>query len=245
MLIKLIQIELLKTKRSLSLLMMFISPLMVLLVNVLMLINNDGKMITEKGWQVYWLNIYAMWGYFMTPLYIALVTALLNGIEHRCNGWRFMMSLPIHQKDLFIAKLVLAWSYLVGATLVLFFSVWISIIIFDFFGYSGENLLSLDVSQKLINSIVSCLGILTIQHIVSWHWQNIVVPLGLGVFATMSIVQFSSSKYWLFNPWTYTLMATNTTEPLMQTSAILYSVLVAMVLTLVALIWLGKREISC
>ena len=245
MLIRLIQIELLKTKRSLALLMMFLSPLMVLLVNLLLLLNNEGKLIGEKGWGVFWMQNYALWGYFMMPLYIALVTALLNGIEHRSNGWRFMMSLPIKQKDLFLAKLILAWLYLLGASAVLFLSVLLSILCLDAFGITGADMLSFEVSQKLIYATVACLAILTIQHIVSWRWKNIVAPLGLGVVATMSIMQFSHSKYWHFNPWTYTLMTTNGADPTGQTLALVYSLAITVGLTLIALFWLGRREVTC
>jgi len=245
MLIKLIQIELLKTKRSLALLMMFLSPLMVLLVNLLLLLNNDGQLIGDKGWSMFWMQNYAMWGYFMMPLYIALSTALLNGIEHRSDGWRLMMSLPIKQKDLFLAKLILAWAYLIGASLVLFISVLISIFCLEAIGIKGENMLSFDVSQKLIYTTITCLAILTIQHIVSWRWKNSVAPLGLGVVATMSIMQFSHSKYWHFNPWTYTLMTTNGADPSGQTLALVYSLVITLALTLTALFWLGRREVSC
>lgn len=245
MLVKLIKIELLKTKRSLALLMMFLSPLMVLLVNLLLLLNSEGKMIEAKGWGVFWMQNYAMWGYFMMPLYIALITALLNSIEHRSNSWRFMMSLPIKPQDLFLAKLILAWFYLLGASAVLFLSVLLSILCLDAFGIKGADMLSIEVSRKLLFATVACLAIVTIQHIVSWRWKNIVAPLGLGVVATMSIMQFSFSKYWHFNPWAYTLMTTNGADPTNQTLALVYSVAITLGLTLIALMWLGRREVTC
>ena len=245
MLIKLIQIELLKTKRSLALLMMFLSPLMVLLINLLQLLHNEGKYIAERGWSVYWLSNSALWGYFMMPLYIALITALLNGTEHRSNGWRFMMTLPIKQRDLFLAKLILAWVYLIGASLVLFSSTLLSIVCLEAFGISGTDMLSVEVIQNLLYSTIACLAVLTIQHVVSWRWKNIVAPLGLGVIATMSIVQLSHTKYWHYNPWTYILTSTNSADPASQTLAIVYSLAITLGLTLVAMHWLGRREVSC
>jgi len=245
MLIKLIQIELLKTKRSLALLMMFLSPLMVLLINLLQLLHNEGKYIAERGWSIYWLSNFALWGYFMMPLYIALITALLNGTEHRSNGWRFMLALPVKQKDLFLAKLLLAWIYLIGASLVLFISTLLSIVCLEAFGISGTNILSLEVVLNLIYSTVACLAILTIHHIVSWRWKNIVAPLGLGVVATMSIIQLSHTKYWHFDPWTYILLSTNSAEPTQQTLAMAYSLVIAVGLTLIGRYWLGRREVSC
>jgi len=245
MLVKLIHIELIKTKRSLALLMMFLSPLMVLLINLLQLLHNEGKLVSEHGWSIFWLSNSALWGYFMMPLYIALITALLNGNEHRSNGWRFMMTLPIKQKDLFLAKLILAWIYLIGASLVLFVSTFISIICLEAFGVSGSNILSFDVLESLMYSIVGCLTILTIHHIVSWRWKNIVVSLGLGVVATMSITQLSHTKYWHLDPWTYILLSTNGSDPKVQVLAISYSLAITVILIVIALFWLGRREVSC
>ena len=89
------------------------------------------------------------------------------------------------------------------------------------------------------------MAILTIQHIVSWRWSNIVVSLGLGVVATMSIMQFSHSQYWRFNPWTYTLMATNASDQSMLSQSLIYSIGVTVVLSLMGMVWLGRREVNC
>ena len=99
--------------------------------------------------------------------------------------------------------------------------------------------------MKIPYSIIASLAILTIQHIVSWRWKNIVVPLGLGVLSTMSILQFGSSKYWLYNPWTYMLVSTNGSDVSNQNSALLYSVVISMVLLVVARLWLVNREVTC
>ena len=94
MLFKLIQVELLKTKRSLALLMMFLCPLMVVLVNLLVFIHFDGKSVEKEGWSFFWLTNFGMWGYFMMPLYIALITALLANfrkilrfLNEKSFGW--------------------------------------------------------------------------------------------------------------------------------------------------------------
>lgn len=245
MLLKLIQIELLKTKRSLALLMMFLCPLMVVLVNVLVLVKTGGQLIEKEGWGAFWLTNFGMWGYFMMPLYIALITALLNGIEHKSNGWRYLATLPISQKSIFIAKFLLAWIYLIGASFILFIGVYLTILLLNSLGYAGENLISMSVFIKMLYACISGLAILTIQHIVSWRWQNIVAPLGLGVLATFSVVQFSSSKYWAFNPWTYTIMTTNASNIENQNSALIYSVIITISLLIIGSFWLGKREVTC
>ncbi len=243
--IKLLKIELLKTKRSLALLMMFLSPLMVVLINFLLALKSGNSHINQKGWESFWLGNFALWAYFMLPLYVALITALLNGIEHNANGWRYMASMPIKNSDLFLAKFLLALIYLIGATLVLVSGVVLSIVVLSLFGFDGGNMLSLIILKKIPYIIIASLAILTIQHMVSWRWKNIVVPLGLGVLATMSIVQFGSSKYWLYNPWTYMLVSSNGSDMSNQNFALLYSVIITCVLIVVARLGLVNREVSC
>lgn len=245
MLLKLIQIELIKTKRSLALLMMFACPLMVVLVNLMLFINAGGEGIKERGWSSFWLSNFAMWGYFMMPLYIALVTALLNGVEHKSNGWRYLATLPIKQSSIFIAKFLLAWIYLIGAHLVLLTSIYLVINTLNAIGFDGGALIDSQIIEKILYASFASLAILTIQHIVSWRWSNIVVPLGLGVLATFSVMQFSSSKYWLYNPWTYTLMSTNAANINHQAEAIIYSVIISIFLLLTGSFWLGKKEVTC
>lgn len=243
--IDLIKIELLKTKRSLALLMMFVCPLMVVLVNVMVLLNSDAQLLTEKTWEVFWLSNYGMWGYFMMPLYIALVTALLNGVEHKSNGWRYLATLPVSQSKIFLAKFILAWFYLIGASLVLFFSIYLSITVLSWVGYDGGQILRTSVILKIIYACIASLAILTIQHIVSWRWQNIIAPLGLGVLATFSLIQFSSSKYWMYNPWTYTLMTTNAANVNNQAQALISSITITILLLIIGFYWSKKREITC
>ena len=243
--LNLIYLELLKTKRSLALLMMFLSPAAVVMVNSLLLINNQGAMVAEKGWSIFWLTNYSMWGYFMLPLYIALITALLNGIEHKVSGWRLMLSTPLSQWQLFIAKFVLAWLYVLGASLALFLQVFLVIGLFTLLGYQGADWWSLNISVNLIYSLVACFAILMIQHWVSWRWENIVAPLTLGVIATMSIVQVGSSKYWKYDPWTYVLMATNAADDGNRLWAISLALEVTFLGLIISKYWLGRREITC
>ena len=237
--------ELLKTKRSLAFLMMFLSPLMVVLINLLITLKSGNDHINQNGWGVFWLGNFSLWAYFMLPLYVALITALLNGIEHNSNGWRYMASMPVKNSELFNAKLFLALIYLIGATLVLFLGVLLSIVVLSFAGFDAENIISLSILKKFPYIIIASLAILTIQHMVSWRWKNIVVPLGLGVLATMSIVQFGSSQYWRYNPWTYMLISSNASDVNNQNYALLYSLIITIVLILIARVSLIKREVVC
>lgn len=245
MLTQLIYIELLKAKRSLALLMMVVCPSMVVLLNVLLLLQNPENLHKQQGWHFFWLQNFAMWAYFMLPLYVALITALLNGIEHKNNGWRFMLTLPISKTPLFLAKFAVAWFFCVGASATFFVVIFLVLTLLQTLGFDGGTVISKGIITNLLQSLVAVMGILAIQHTIAWRWKNIVVPLGVGVVATMSIIQFGSSEYWDFYPWTYPLVAMNGGEPSNQYLAICYSVIIAVVAAFFAKYWLARREVNC
>ncbi|QNB00381.1 ABC transporter permease subunit [Massilia sp. Se16.2.3] len=105
----LFRLEAMKARRSLALLMMLACPLMVVLLNTGMLLRQVGADgVPPRAWEGFWLGNQALWCYFMLPLYLALCTALVNGVEHRQHGWRLMLTLPVGARQLYLAKLLLA-----------------------------------------------------------------------------------------------------------------------------------------
>jgi len=239
MIFKLIQLEILKVRRSLALLMMLLCPLMVtVLCFFIQLKNHKGGAIR---WEMYWMGNTAIWGYFMLPLFIALATGLLNGNEHRNSTWRLMLTLPITARQLFLAKCVLALIFVIGANLALFAQIAVSIGIFGLAGFSTEQAFQYDFVRSFLLASVCSLPIVMVQHWISWRVQNIVAPLALGVVATMGIMQIGQSKDWAYYPWTYVMMALNSKAPDIAARATTLSCLVAGVLLIIATYWVGRK----
>ncbi|MFC3095383.1 hypothetical protein DRW07_16105 [Alteromonas sediminis] len=245
MFLTLLKVELLKTKRTLALLIMFACPLMVVTLLGLMSFNQEQVIDESFSWQHFWFSTTAIWGYFMLPLYIALVTALLNQTEHKVAGWRFMHALPLSAVNLFWAKATLAWLYLMGACLALYvFTLGMSGLLVAFKGWPSAGLFDFPYWQNMLKTAVAALPILLIQHIVSWRFANIVAPLALGVIATMGIMQVSSSKeHWFYYPWSYVLVANNNQNPETIGTALTLSAVLAVVLMLVGSVWAHKRQV--
>lgn len=245
----LVQIELLKTKRSLALLMLFVCPLFVVVLQSLIMVKTGGSTIDEKGWAMLWAGANAIWCYFMLPLYIALITALLNGNEHKNATWRLMLSLPVQPIWLYLSKLTLAWLYTLIANLVLFLWVAVSILLLKAFGYGAEsftfaNALDYPFISQVSKTAISCLPILIIQHAISWRYGNIVAPLALGVIATMGISQIGSSDYWVYYPWSYMTMSNMGSDSSMQLQAVWLALGTAVFAIIATSIWLCRRETS-
>ena len=221
MMMTLLRVEILKIRRSLALLMMLLCPLMVVLLSTGMLLK-AGALAQGKAaaWQGFWLGNLALWCYFMLPLYIALITALLNGNEHKNHTWRLMLTLPVRSWQWYLAKVVLAWGLVCGANLCLLLLCAAVVMLLGGLGYSLNGAWAFPVYWGLLKISFACLPVVVIQHAVSWRFANIVLPLGLGIVATMGILQLGSSKYWVWFPWSYPLMATNGSDTAMQLQAV-------------------------
>jgi hypothetical protein len=243
--LKLLAVELLKIRRSLALLMMFAIPLMVvLLMTAIIAKQNTMANIAPRHWQMFWMNVTSLWCYFMMPLYLALVTGLLNGQEHKNHSWRLMLALPVSQTQLFLAKAVLAWLFVVGATLVLLAMGMLAIGVLVLCGASAAGALDFALLPVAAKVALACLPVLAIQHAVSWRFQNLVLPLAIGVIATMGITQIGSSKEWVWYPWSYPLMAVSGTHAANQDTALMLAAVVGTVLLAAGALFLGRRDVE-
>lgn len=238
MLIRLLRIEFLKTRRSLALLMVFVCPLVVVLLNFLIQMKSKRTV----NWDMYWMGQTAVWTYFMYPLYIALLTALLNGNEHRNGTWRVMLTLPISSAQLYIAKFLLAWLLLLVSNIALFIFSAVSIQVLGAIGVDTVGAYHYAFATSLWALMVSALPILVVQHWVSWHVPNIVAPLTLSVIATMGILQVGQSKDWIYHPWTYVMAALNASEPATRSHAMELGLSIGLLMALLSFFWVKYRQ---
>ena len=241
---KLMQVELLKIRRSLALLMMLACPLVVVvLIMSVILRNTPLAAFNVAVWGQVQLGITALWSYFMLPLYVALTTSLVNGNEHRNQTWRLMLTLPINQHQLFFAKALVAWLLIVGSNMALVVFVAVAIVLVGAAGYPVDGAFGNDLALLMLKIPIACLPILIVQHAISWRFGNIVLPLAVGVIATMGITQVGSSEYWVYYPWSYVLMAVNGNSAPMQQHALVLAVGLGLVLYGLSTVWLGRREV--
>lgn len=241
--LKLLSIELLKVKRSQALWMMFTIPLVVVLLNLLMLLKRTAiGALGDTHWARFWMGNTMLWCYFMMPLSIALITSLRNGHEHKNQTWRLMLTLPVSQRQLYVTKAVLAWLFVAGANAILIIATAFAIALL---GLAGASQTSAFVFPMLVfwgKVSLACMPVLMIQHALSWRVRNLVLPLAVGVMATMGITQIGSSEHWVWYPWSYALMAANGSDPAMQSQALMLAAGVGAALFAATALVLGERE---
>ena len=101
-----------------------------------------------------------------------------------------------------------------------------------------------EVSSTLAKIALTCLPVVLIQHALSWRYANFVLPLAVGIGATMGIIQLGSSDYWVYFPWSYSLMVSNGTAPEARQLALGLAGAVALALLAWTTWRAGKGEIA-
>jgi hypothetical protein len=246
MLATLLRLEVLKARRSLALFMMLACPLMVVLLNTGIVLRNLGvDGITPAAWRGFWMGSQGLWCYFMLPLYLALCTALVNGAEHRQHGWRLMLTLPVSVRQLYLAKLLLALAMLAGAQLCLLLMTGTVGVLLQVGGIANGSAIgepAVAMAVALGAALAASLPILVMQHGLSWASPNIVLPLAVGVCATMGVTQIGSSGYWRLFPWSYPVMASNGSSPAMRDAALVLGLASGAALLALGCWWAGRRR---
>lgn len=201
--------EITKLKRSQALLMTLLCPLSVVLLQMLIMLENGGKQIAENGWGMYWMGTISLWYMLMLPLFIALITTLVNATEHKNNGWRLMAIQPVALWQCFLVKAAISWLFIVLGSLIMYGLTSLSIAAMLLIGYQGGDAFSSPFLNHLGSVLLASLPIVAIGHLVSWRVKNVVLPLAIGVICTIAALKMSNSaQYWPFNPWTYPVTST-------------------------------------
>lgn len=245
MIAQLCQVEFLKIRRSLVLLMTLACPLsVVLLVFGTNLRNASPPAMTGEKMALLCMSVSAMWSWFMLPLYIALATSLINGNEHRNQTWRLMLSLPIKRAELYTAKALVAVLLMLAAHAAMLAFTAMAIGVLGLLGFPLAGAFNVQPSTMLWAAPVAALPLLVVQHALSWRLRSIVPPLAVAVVGTLAAIQIGSSDLWPYMPWAYPLVATNAASEAARMSAIVVAPTLATVLFLLSAWWLGRREIS-
>lgn len=240
MLHELFTLELLKLRRSRVLLLTVAIPLLLVLVNALALARRIPlAAIDGPQWLRFWESVSAQWCYPVMPLYVALITALLNGQEHRHHGWRMLLTLPVSPLQLFAVKAFVAWLAAVAGMMIVAAGAAASVLVLAAAGARLQGAFAFDIAPLLGTLALTMLPIVAIQHALSWRVRNLAVPLALGVLATLAINPAGHSRYWMAYPWTYTPAALGA-----HPEALLLAAVSGLALFAASAVLLARREVD-
>lgn len=192
-LVRVLHAECLKLKRTVALKMVAICPAVVILLVFFMASQAPFSTVARFGPQGEWAALersnLRFWGFLMMPLYIALQTALLAGLDHNDNQWKSLCSRPVPRWTFYVAKLAVALAMSLASALLLAAGIVVSGVLLPRIqpqlGFPSPVPWEAIAADSMMMMGLGFLA-LAIQHWVSLRWRSFSVAVGAGIVATIT-----------------------------------------------------------
>lgn len=196
----LFKVELLKLKRSSLLSLGVLFPIIIVAFTFSKVLGMEK--IAELGFSegLYMFSSIAFIALFL-PLYIIYVACMVTKVENDNNGWRGLMLFPIKKTSIYLSKYKVMLSLIIIAILSYIVSLNISLFIL------GNNFNFILGSIKyLIHIVITTLPIMTLLFIIGRRFISIIPIITTGVVMLITNIFIAQSKFWIYAPWTYSMM---------------------------------------
>ena len=192
-LLRVTKVEVLKLRRTLALWAAVVVPFVVIAMTLAMnLSRSRGTQFVldhPNGWDTLMLDqTLVLWCFVLLPLFVALETALLAGLEHREKAWKHLFALPIQRWTIYVSKLLVGLALVCLSSLVLAagtaFQGWLLLKFRPDLGLSHPVPWALIFSRNF-GFIPVVLLMLAVQLWVAVRWRSFTVPIGVGITGTL------------------------------------------------------------
>jgi lantibiotic transport system permease protein len=191
-LVRATHVELLKLRRTLALWASLLIPLAVISMTTAVNLSRarGTKFVLDQpnGWDSLMLDLtLILWCFVVLPLFVALETALLAGLEYRENTWKHLFALPIQRWTIYAAKLLVSYGLVCLSSLMLAVGT----------GLQGSILLTLRpdlgltrpipwdlILWRSFSFVPAVLLMVAVQTWVAIRWRSFTVGMGLGICST-------------------------------------------------------------
>jgi lantibiotic transport system permease protein len=195
-----LQVEVRKLRASLALLLALVAPVLIAVFLFFNLLR--GK--TPMPWQLTLLNGAAIWAFFMLPMGVTALTALLAQAEHGPRAWDHLRALPRPRWHLYAAKAACVLAIVAAMSLALAVFSWIAV--------EAAAWIKPAIAPTGELAFLDYLGLLTRIHAAAWlmvavqlwialRWSSFVPALATGIGGTFFAVVATSAKIGVVLPW--------------------------------------------
>lgn len=195
----LLRIELFKLRGTLSPLLCVLAPALVAVVALLIALRQP-----QQGWTPLLINTLGLWCYFVLPMVVAALAALLAQIEHGPRAWDHLFALPISRSGVVLAKAAVL-MILIGTM-----SMLLVVLCFAIGLLAGEvvaPVFTLDSFpwKKAVGMAGAAWAASTLMAVlqlwVALRFRSFVVPVALGLAGTFVVVAAMGAPESIVLPW--------------------------------------------
>lgn len=186
-------IELRKLRGTLALLLCLLAPALVACVAVLIAMRQG-----ELGWTPLLMNALGLWAYFVLPMTVAALAALLAQIEHAPRTWDHLFALPVSRGAMIISKAATL------ALLVALMSALLAVLTYALGIAAGAPRSHFPWGQAatMAGGLWAASWLMSvIQLWVALRFRSFVVPVALGLAGTFIVVAAMGAPEAVVLPW--------------------------------------------
>ncbi|MED4601322.1 ABC transporter permease [Paenibacillus validus] len=158
---------------------------------------------TRDAWTVLIEQSFIFYSSLMLPLFIAVLMVMMARIEHSHNGWKQCLALPIGRAPFYLMK------FAIGVFLT-FLSIGMLCVCILLGGFivQAEGPIPYDrIFLPMLLAFAAAMPIMSIQYWLSVTFAQVGIPLAIAAGLSLPNLLVANSKYWIFDPWTYPMVA--------------------------------------
>lgn len=193
-------VEYRKLRRSLALLIVTVVPLLIAIFTFFNLLRDRHP----RPWDMWMLSESAVWAFFMLPMSVIALTALVAQIEHAPRTWDHLRALPVARWRLYAAKAAMVMALMALMSIAVFLTgvaaVWLAAQVrpalsptgsFDLWRYVGV----------LTRMYLSSMLLIAVQLWLALRYASFVPALAVGIGGTFFAVVGTSARIGVALPW--------------------------------------------
>lgn len=195
-----IAVEAHKLRRSLALLLATVAPLLIAVFVFFNLLRGEKP----APWTMSLQSSAAIWAFFMLPMSITALTALVAQAEHGPRAWDHLRALPVPRWHLYAAKAICMLALVAAMSLLLAALTSLAVI--------GAGIAKPAIAATGVLDIAGYLRLLGRTFLASWllvavqlwialRWASFVPALATGIAGTFFAVVATSAKVGVAMPW--------------------------------------------
>lgn len=193
-------VEARKLNRSLAALLAIAAPSLIAVFTFLNMMRGE----TPQPWDMWMIGAAGIWAFFMLPMSVTALTALVAHMEHGPRSWDHLRALPLPRWKLYAAKTVCVLAVVALMTVMTLLMVWGAVAlaaaikpqlqptgVFDLAGYA----------RTMAMMFLAALLMIALQLWTALRFASFVPGLVLGIGGTFFAVVATSAKQGVFLPW--------------------------------------------
>ena len=192
-LLRVTRVEIFKLRRTLAFWSSLLFPSVVIVMTMVMNLSriHETRIVMDhpNGWDTLMLDqTLVLWCFVLLPLFVALETALLAGLEHRENTWKYLYALPVRRWTIYMSKLIVGMVLVCITSLVLAVGTAVQGLLLLTFRPDLGLTSPIPWSQIFLRNcgfVPVVFFMLAVQLWVAVRWRTFTVPIGVGIAGTL------------------------------------------------------------